>query len=228
MTAPTPEEMAFFQQMRSFVASMQGGGLSGTIATPGPSSGPAAAASNALPAEPLPTSSSSQSAGPAPIGPYQSARLPMAPQGFPSSLVNISSNGPSSSTPPFLGFNQLGGISNASRVNHQRLSSAQATLPRAPSLQTRQSRRRPRGPAIHPPSLPTVRKPSIGNTCLTELFNSDGSTTQGVKVIAKVYPPQVCDLLTIAFALILTMLFRSTNLIIFFCIDSRESLLPRP
>lgn len=225
MASPSPEEMAFFQRMRSFMASMEGGGLA-SISTAGTSATPTGITSSA-PAIGPPTHNSSNLAAPASIGPYQSARLPVAPQGFPSSSVNISSSGPSAAPGPFLGFNQLGGMSHASQVNQQRLASAQATLPRAPSLQARRARRT-RGPAIHPPSLPTTRKPTIGTTCLTEVFNSDGSTSQGLKIIVKVYPPQVCDIPINSLTCDVHNLFRTANLNTSSCTDSLESLSTRP
>lgn len=179
---------------RSMMAMMQPGGLSAMSSSPGAST-PAANSSSTSTAG-APAQSSSAPAGPAPIGPYQSARLPLAPQGFPSSSVNISANGTSAAPVPFLGFNQLGGMSHASHVNQQRLASAQATLPRAPSLQARRARSsRPRGPAIHPPSLPVARKPSVANSCMTEVFHPDGSAVPAARVTVKVYPPQVCDIL---------------------------------
>jgi hypothetical protein len=116
------------------------------------------------------------------IVPYQSARN--APPTAPGNHFLSSSSVSSTSTQPFLGFDTLSPpILN--QTNQRRLNSAAAHIPRQPRLQ---SRGRRRGPAIAPPSMP--RPPSV-NDCLIDLLTDAGTLEPGIRIKAKVYPPQV-------------------------------------
>ncbi|KAF8804651.1 hypothetical protein BYT27DRAFT_7213790 [Phlegmacium glaucopus] len=85
---------------------------------------------------------------------------------------------PGTSFNPFLGGAALG-LSTA-HANQARLASALSTIPRNPSL----SRRGRRGPAQHPPALPSSRKVSI-NSCLSQ----DASGGHLLRITVKVLPP---------------------------------------
>ncbi|KAJ7456993.1 hypothetical protein FB451DRAFT_1142912 [Mycena latifolia] len=81
---------------------------------------------------------------------------------------------------PFLGMSTLAPSSstlNTGHVNEARLRSAQAVLPRASGL----VRRRPRGPAQHPPSL--SNRPKI-DQCMVE-----GAAVPTLRATVLVYPP---------------------------------------
>jgi hypothetical protein len=123
-----------------------------------------------------------------PITRYQSRRtsqLPPAPLGHPSALV-VSSAGPSQ---PILGFNSLS-VSLAGQVNQQRLASAATRIPRQPALPVRG--RRVRGPAIHPPVLPSARgRRDVLTACSTTTIGETGLRTSQLFVRVKIYPPQV-------------------------------------
>jgi len=127
-----------------------------------------------------------------PVTPYQSARTfqspTVAPQGHPSAVAGVSA----SATQPFLGFNNLG-VNLAGQVNQARLASSAATQPRAPDLQPRRSRRT-RGPAVAPPALAVNSRPDA-RRCVTEIFPANGPAYSALKLLIKVYPPQVCALL---------------------------------
>jgi hypothetical protein len=68
-------------------------------------------------------------------------------------------------------------------ANQARLASALTSIPRNPSLPRRGRRR---GPAQHPPTLPSSRKVSINN-CLSQ----DASGGHSLRIIVKVMPPPV-------------------------------------
>src|SRR6267154_1156541 len=127
-----------------------------------------------------------------PITPYQSARTfqssTVAPQGHPSAVAGVST----SATQPFLGFNNLG-VNLAGQVNQARLASSAATQPRAPDLQPRWSCQT-RGPAVTPPALAINSRPDA-HCCVTEVFPVNGPAYSALKLLIKVYPPQVCALL---------------------------------
>ena len=69
-------------------------------------------------------------------------------------------------------------------ANQARLASALSSIPRNPSL----PRRGRRGPAQHPPALPSSRKVSINN-CLSQ----DASGSHSLRIIVKVIPPPVSN-----------------------------------
>ena len=87
---------------------------------------------------------------------------------------------PNTSFNPFLGGAALG--LPTAHANQARLASALSSIPRNPSL----PRRGRRGPAQHPPALPSSRKVSINN-CLSQ----DPSGSHSLRVIVKVLPPPV-------------------------------------
>lgn len=72
-----------------------------------------------------------------------------------------------------------------SLVNQQRLAAAAINLPPQVSLPQRTTRRRRRGPAISPPTLPATGTFSINSVLSNE------SSSQLFRIKVKVYPPQV-------------------------------------
>ena len=89
---------------------------------------------------------------------------------------------PGTSFNPFL---QVGGAALSlptAHANQARLASALSSIPRNPTL----PRRGRRGPAQHPPPLPSSRKVSI-NSCLSQ----DASGSHSLRIIVKVMPPPV-------------------------------------
>ena len=88
---------------------------------------------------------------------------------------------PGTSFNPFLGGSSLN--LPTAHANQARLASALSSIPRNPSL----PRRGRRGPAQHPPTLPSSRKISISNNCLSR----DASGTNSLRIIVKVMPPPV-------------------------------------
>jgi hypothetical protein len=89
---------------------------------------------------------------------------------------------PGTSFNPFLGLGGAALSLPTAHANQARLASALSTIPRNPSL----PRRGRRGPAQHPPALPSSRKVSINN-CLSQ----DASGSHSLKIIVKVLPPPV-------------------------------------
>ena len=87
---------------------------------------------------------------------------------------------PGMSFNPFLGGAALG--LPTTHANQARLASALSSIPRNPTL----PRRGRRGPAQHPPALPSSRKVSINN-CLSQ----DASGSHSLRIIVKVMPPPV-------------------------------------
>jgi hypothetical protein len=204
--SPTQDQLASFQaqisSLQQFMASIQPAQHSAVqpqapadSSLPGPTpimaiSAPPSAASPAgmQPSQPQPISVPLSG----PVTPYQSARTFQSPtaasQGHPS-VAGVSA----SATQPFLGFNNIG-VDLAGQVNQARLASSAATQPRrAPDLQPRRSRR-PRGAAVAPPSLDVNSRPDA-RRCVTEVFPANGPAYSALKLLIKVYLPQVCALL---------------------------------
>ena len=121
--------------------------------------------------------------------PYHTIRPPQ-----PQASTSITSH-PGTSFNPFLGGAALS--LPTAQANQARLASALSSIPRNPSL----PRRGRRGPAQHPPALPSSRKVSINN-CLSQ----DASGSQFLKIIVKVMPPPVsshsCSLILVTYSLI--------------------------
>lgn len=123
---------------------------------------------------------------PSPITLYQSARTASQPTPMPgqSSLQQTRA-----SSQPFLGVQNLA-VDYTRHVNQARLAHAAESQPRQTQLPRRGSRR-PRGPAIAPPSLAHL-KPDI-RQCITELFPANGGPAEpAFRTMIKVYPPAVC------------------------------------
>ena len=111
---------------------------------------------------------------------YQNVRShqPQAGLGHPAAVTSR----PGTSFNPFL---QVGGAALSlptTHANQARMASALSSIPRNPSL----PRRGRRGPAQHPPALPSSRKVSINN-CLSQ----DASGGHSLRIIVKVMPPPV-------------------------------------
>ncbi|KAK7037157.1 hypothetical protein R3P38DRAFT_3311664 [Favolaschia claudopus] len=149
------------QPLLAAIAAGQAGQLPPPAPTPAPLPPPSthpSVAQNQAPPAPTPTPSV-----PA-IQPYQSLRA--APSSLPTQL------------PPLPQLSSSSSASLNSVVNQARLSHAASSLPRQPAL----PRRRPRGAATAPPSLPRV--PDI-TSCMT---NSGNSTM--IRTLNVIYPPQ--------------------------------------
>jgi hypothetical protein len=118
--------------------------------------------------QPLPVSQPYQSIQPHQLGHPQAA--------------TSSTYRPNTSFNPFFGGAALN--LPTAHANQARLASALSSIPRNPSL----PRRGRRGPAQHPPALPSSRKVSINN-CLSQ----DATGSHSLKVIVKVLPPPVSN-----------------------------------
>ncbi|KAF6744449.1 hypothetical protein DFP72DRAFT_1078515 [Ephemerocybe angulata] len=124
---------------------------------------------------PVPTVPPQPAINPAPpiASLYQSVR---APQGHPS-LTPQQSGG----FQPFVGASSLSLPLTTSNVNQARMASANATVPRAPTLPVRGRRR---GPASAPPGLPLVGVAGEVRRCYVE-------GTGNVRLTIKVYPTDI-------------------------------------
>lgn len=138
-----------------------------------------------LPQQPTSAQPSPLSAANSPIGLYQNIRttqnLPSAPQGHPST-TSMLSNAAGPSSQPFLGFGNLG-LNMRSAVNQRRMSSARNSTAVV-------RRRTARGPAVAPPALPFNTSPKITD-CLEDNIDSNGVSSQLLRLKVKVYPPLV-------------------------------------
>lgn len=110
--------------------------------------------------------------------PYQNVQFRPHQPGHPATVTSR----PATSFNPFLQVGNAALSLPTAHANQARMASALSSIPRNPSL----PRRGRRGPAQHPPALPSSRKVSINN-CLSQ----DASGGHSLRIIVKVMPPPV-------------------------------------